>query len=190
MPFPFFLAATFLSAGSSVIGGISANNTAKYNAWQAEFAGRLQGFNIETERKLNMAEAAQRHNDRLDLYRENLSANIATFSAAGRDIGGADRSVAAFLARQEEVAAGDTSRSDFMAQITSQKMMAESASAIAEGKLRAAAITAEGRGQMLSSIVGAFSTIAGGLNQYNQIKTGPLFGSRRTVGIPHSERIG
>jgi hypothetical protein len=181
MPFPFFLAATLFSAGSSVIGGISANNTAKFNAWQSEFAGRLQGFNIETERKLNMAEAAQRHNDRLELYRENLSANIATFSAAGRDIGGADRSVAAFLARQEEVAAGDTSRSDFMAQITSQKMQAEAASAIAQGRQLAAAQLAQGRGQMLSSIVGAFSTIAGGLNQYNQIKTGPLFGPRRTV---------
>ena len=184
-----FLASSLISAGASVVGGISANRTAKFNAWQSEFAGRLEGFNIETERKLNMAEAAQRHNDRLDLYRENLSANIATFSAAGRDIGGADRTVAAFLARQEEVAAGDTSRSDFMAQITSQKMMAESASAIAEGKQRAAAITAEGRGQMVSSLVGAFSTIAGGLNQYNQIKTGPLFKPRPTVGRPASERF-
>lgn len=190
MALPFLLlAATAVSAGASVVGGISANRTAKFNAWQAEFAGRLEGFNIETERKLNMAEAAQRHNDRLDLYRENLSANIATFSAAGRDVGGQDRTVAAFLARQEEVAAGDTSRSDFMAQITSQKMQAESMSAIAEGKQRAAAITAEGRGQMVSSIVGAFSTIAGGLNQYNQIKTGPLFKPRPTVGRPASERF-
>jgi hypothetical protein len=164
------LASTALSAGSQVAGGIGASKTGKFNAWQSEFAGRLEGFNIETERKLNMAEAAQRHNDRLDLYRENLSANIAAFSAAGRDIGGADRSVAAFLARQEEVAAGDTARSDFMAQITSQKMMAESASAVSQGRQVAAAQRREGQAQMFSSIVGAFSTVAGGLNKYGQIK--------------------
>lgn len=187
MPLPFlFLFATGLSAGASVVGGISANQTAKFNAWQSEFTGRLEGFNIETERKLNMAEASQRHNDRLAIYRENLSANIATFSAAGRDIGGSDRSVAAFLARQEEVAAGDTTRSDFMAQITSQKMMAESAAAVSQGKQLAAAQLAEGRGQMFSSIVSAFSTVAGGLNQYSQIKTGPLFSSP-PQSVPRSE---
>jgi hypothetical protein len=120
MPFlpALFLASTAISAGAQVAGGIGAARTAKFNAWQSEFAGRLEGFNIETERKLSMAEASQRHNDRLELYRENLSSNIASFAAAGRDVGGQDRSVARFLERQKEVAAGDTKRSDFMAQIT------------------------------------------------------------------------
>jgi hypothetical protein len=171
MALPFlFLASSLISAGASVVGGISANRTAKFNAWQSEFAGRLEGFNIETERKLAMAEAAQNHNDRLELYRENLSANIATFSAAGRDIGGADRTVAAFLTRQQEVAAGDTSRSDFMAQIVSQKMQAEALSAKAGGAQRAAAIRAEGKAAAISGMIGAFTTTAGGLYNYNLIK--------------------
>lgn len=173
MPFPFlFAAATAISAGAQVAGGIGAARTATFNAWQAEFAGRLDAFNIETERKLSMAEASQRHNDRLQLYRENLSSNIAAFAASGRDIGGQDRSVAAFLERQKEVAAGDTQRSDFMAQITSQKMQAEAMSAKAGGAQRAAAIRAEGNAQAIASMVGAFTTIAGGIHQYNLIRAG------------------
>jgi len=166
-----FLASTVASAGGQVAGGIGAARTAKFNSWQAEFAGRLEAFNIETERKLSMAEAAQRHNDRLELYRENLSSNIAAFASAGRDIGGSDRTVAAFLERQKEVAAGDTTRSDFMAQITSRKMQAEALSARASGAQRAAAIRAEGKAAAISSAIGAFTTVAGGLYQYNMIRT-------------------
>jgi hypothetical protein len=173
MPFlpALFLASTAISAGSQVAGGIGAARTAKFNSWQTEFAGRLEAFNIETERKLSMAEAAQRHNDRLELYRENLSSNIASFAAAGRDVGGSDRTVAAFLERQKEVAAGDTKRSDFMAQITSQKMQAEAMSARAGGAQRAAAIRAEGKAAAISAGIGAFTTVAGGLYQYDLIRT-------------------
>ena len=192
MAFQFlFLAASALSAGSQLAGGIGAARTAKFNAWQSEFAGRLEGFNIESERKIAMAEAAQRHNDRLDLYRENLSANIASFAASGRDIGGQDRTVAAFLQKQQDVAAGDTARSDFMAQIQSQKLKAESLSAVAEGRQRAAAIRAEGRAAAISSVIGAFTTVAGGLYQYQQIKTPtPLRASASsTYPSPHAARI-
>ena len=167
---PLFLASTAVSAGAQIASGIGAARTAKFNAWQTEFAGRLDAFNIETERKLMAAEAAQRHNDRLELYRENLSANIASFAAAGRDVGGQDRTVAAFLRKQQEVAAGDTQRSDFMAQMTSQKMRAEAMATRAEGRQRAAAIRAEGKAQAISSVIGAFTTVAGGLHQYGQIK--------------------
>jgi hypothetical protein len=166
-----FLGSTLASGGAQVAAGLGAARTAKFNAWQTEFAGRLEAFNIESERKLSMAEAAQRHNDRLQLYRENLSSNIASFAASGRDVGGSDRTVAAFLERQKEVAAGDTKRSDFMAQIQSQKMMAEAESARAGGQQRAAAIRAEGKAAAVSAAIGAFTTVAGGLHQYNMIRT-------------------
>jgi len=172
MAVPFFLlASTIVGAGAQIAGGIGAARAANFNGQQAEFAGRLEAFNIETERKLSMAEAAQRHNDRLQIYSENLSSNIASFAAAGRDVGGADRTVSAFLDRQKEIAAGDTSRSDFMAQITSQKLQAESLAAKAGGQQRAAAIRDEGRAAAISSMVGAFTTLAGGLYQYNAIRT-------------------
>jgi hypothetical protein len=187
MPFlsALFLASTAISAGAQVAGGIGAARTAKFNSWQSEFAGRLEGFNIETERKLSMAEASQRHNDRLELYRENLSSNIASFAAAGRDVGGQDRSVARFLERQKEVAAGDTKRSDFMAQITSQKMQAEALSARAGGAQRAAAIRAEGKAAAISAGIGAFTTVAGGLYQYDLIRTPSA--PRATSARPRSE---
>lgn len=170
-PITMFLVSTAISTGAQVASGIGAARTAKFNSWQADFSGRLEAFNIETERKLSMAEASQRHNDRLQLYRENLSSNIAAFAAAGRDVGGQDRSVARFLERQKEVAAGDTKRSDFMAQIASQKMQAEAMSAKAGGAQRAAAIRAEGKAQAISSMIGAFTTVAGGLYQYDLIRT-------------------
>ena len=40
------------------------------------------------------------------------------------------------------------------------------------GQQRAAAIRAEGRAMALSSVVNAFSTVAGGLYNYNMIRTG------------------
>lgn len=165
-----FLASTVASAGGQVAGGIGAARTAKFNSWQAEFAGRLEAFNIETERKMMMAEAAQNHNDRLELYRENLSANIAAFAAAGRDVGGQDRTVAAFLERQKEVAAGDTARSDFMANLQSKRMIAEAKAVRAGGEQRASAIRQEGRAAAISAGIGAFTTLAGGLYQYDQIR--------------------
>jgi hypothetical protein len=165
------LAATAVSAGAQVAGGIGASKAAAFDSWQAEFQGRLNGFNIETERQLYMAEASQRSNDRLEMYRQNLSSNIASFAAAGRDVGGQDRSVANFLSRQKEIAGEDVRRVATMADLNSRKMQAESLSATAEGVQRAAAIRAEGQSAMTSSMIGAFSTVAGGLYQYNQIRT-------------------
>lgn len=165
------LAATAVSAGAQIAGGIGAAKTAAFDSWQAEFQGRLNGFNIETERQLYMAEASQNSNDRLEMYRQNLSSNIATFAASGRDVGGQDRSVANFLQKQKEVAGEDIKRVATMADLNSRKMQAESLSATSEGVQRAAAIRAQGQAQAISSMIGAFSTVAGGLYQYNQIRT-------------------
>lgn len=173
------LAATAVSAGAQIAGGIGASKTAAFDSWQAEFQGRLNGFNIETERQLYMAEASQRSNDRLEMYRQNLSSNIATFAAAGRDVGGQDRTVANFLEKQKEIAGEDIKRVATMADLNSRKLQAESLSATAEGVQRAAAIRAQGQAQAISSMIGAFSTVAGGLYQYNQIAT--PFSARSTV---------
>ncbi len=165
------LAATAVSAGAQVAAGYGASQTAAFDSWQAEFQGRLNGFNIETERQLYMAEASQRSNDRLEMYRQNLSSNIAAFAAAGRDVGGQDRTVATFLDRQKQIAGEDVKRAATMADLNSRKLQAESLAATAEGLQRAAAIRREGEAQFISSVIGAFSTVAGGLYQYNQIRT-------------------
>lgn len=143
------LAAAGVSAGSSILSGIGAKKSADLNA-----------FNIGTEKKLSQAEAAQRNNDRMELYRSNLSANIATFAAQGRDVG-ADRSVSAFLDRQKEIAVRDTGRSDFMAMMQGMKLDAE-----------AAATRREGRAAMTAGFVDGFTTMASGLHKYNETKAG------------------
>jgi hypothetical protein len=148
-----FAILSLVSSGVSAVGQIQAGRA-------QQRASQLNAFNIETDRERSKAEARQRHNDRLEQYRSNLSANIAAFAASGRDIG-ADRSVGAFLQRQKEIAASDTARSDFMGQAAAAKLTAQ-----------AATERSEGRAAMTAARIGAFTSLASGINRYNQIKTG------------------
>lgn len=141
------LASTAVSAAGQMAAGAAAKKAADLNA-----------FNIETDRVRSQTEALQRHNDRLELYRSNLSANIAAFSAQGRDVGG-DRSVAAFLERQKQIASDDTKRSDFMGAAQAAKMQQQ-----------ATATRIEGRAQQQAATIGAFTSLASGLYSYNQVK--------------------
>lgn len=143
----FMLASTAVSAA----GQIAAGNAARK-------AGELNAYNIETDRVRSKTEALMRHNDRLEQYRSNLSANLATFAAQGRDIGG-DRSVAAFLERQKQIATDDTRRSDFMGAAQAAKMMQQ-----------ATAERVEGRARQQAAAIGAFTSLASGLYNYSLIK--------------------
>jgi len=147
-PITMMLLASGVQAGSSILGGIGAKKAADLNA-----------FSLETERKLGEAEALQRSNDRMELYRSNLSANIASFAAQGRDIG-ADRSVSAFLNKQREIAVSDTARSDFMSMMQSMQLTQ-----------KAAAVRTEGRASLVAGFTDAFTTMAGAQNKYSQTKT-------------------
>lgn len=145
---PFMMLA---STAVSAAGQIAAGNAARS-------AGELNAYNIETDRVRSQAEALQRHNDRLEQYRSNLSANIASFAAQGRDVG-ADRSVAAFLERQKQIAADDTARSDFMGAAQAAKLMQQATTERIEGRAKQTAAT-----------VGAFTSLASGLYRYGQVK--------------------
>ena len=122
-------------------------------------AAYLNAYNIETQRKISDTEAKQRNNDRMEQYRSNLSSNIASFAAMGRDIGGADRSVGAFLDRQKKIATDDTARSDFMGMAQGMKLQQQ-----------AAATRIEGRARMTAANIAAFTTLVSGINSYNQTK--------------------
>lgn len=147
---------TALAIGSTLLGAAGTLGAGK----AARRAAELNAYNIETERELSKAQTLQRHNDRLEQYRSNLSANIAAFSAMGRDIGGQDRSVAAFLEKQKRIAADDTARSDFMGMMDQMKMTAQ-----------AAATRTEGRAVQASATIQAFTSLAQGLYQYNVVRT-------------------
>jgi len=120
----------------------------------AKAAADLDAFNIETQREVSKAEALQRHNDRLEQYRANTKANIAAFSASGADIR-PDKSVGAFLDRQKEIATQDTKRSDLMGLFEQMKLTQQ-----------ATATRIEGRARKQAAMIGAFSTMAQGITDY------------------------
>ncbi len=136
-----------IAAGVSAAGQIAAGKA-------AEEASKLDAFNIETQKVISQAQALQRHNDRLEQYRYNLKANIASFYASGRDVS-SDRSVGAFLERQREVATQDTRRSDLMGVFEAMKLQQQ-----------ATATRIEGRARKQAAMIGAFSTMAQGYADY------------------------
>jgi hypothetical protein len=95
-------------------------------------AREAEAFNIETEKVRSQANALQRHNDRLEQYRLNTKANLATFSATGRDIG--RYNVKAFMERQKEITTQDTTRSDIMGMFESMKLAQAARTSRAEGR--------------------------------------------------------
>lgn len=125
----------------------------------AQEGAELDAFNTETDKVRSQTEALQRHNDRLEQYRQNNASNIASFYAMGRDI--TDRSVMAFLEKQKQTAAEDTRRSDIMGMFESMKLQQQANS-----------IRAEGRARKQAAMIGAFSTLASGISDYQDTKGG------------------
>ena len=116
-------------------------------------AAELDAFATETEKKRSKVSALQRHNDRLELYRNNLAANISSFR--GRD----DASVRAFLNRQREIALEDTSRSDLMGMFEQAKLQQQ-----------ATTIRVEGRAREKAAQIKAFTTLMGGMMQFQDTR--------------------
>ena len=125
----------------------------------AEEGSKLDAFNIETDRELGKAQAFQNANARADVYRSNMSTNIASFAASGRDVG-ADRSVSAFLQKQKEVVGKDLKSNATMALIEANKATAQ-----------ASAVRAEGRAARQSATIGALTSIVSGAFQYYDVRT-------------------
>lgn len=136
------LIGSVVGAAGQMAAGKAAQETAELNA-----------YNVETDKVRSETEARQRHNDRLEQYRSNLSANIAAFSAAGRDI--SDKSVKAFLEKQKEIASDDTRRSDFMGAAEAARLQQQ-----------ATAARVEGRAMRQAATIGAFTTLASGISNF------------------------
>jgi len=136
---------TLLAFGSKVVqaGAMASAGRAQRKA------AELDAFATETEKKRSKVAALQRHNDRLELYRNNLAANISAFR--GRD----DASVQAFLTRQRNIALEDTSRSDLMGMFEQAKLQQQ-----------ATTIRVEGRAREKAAKIKAFTTLASGIMQF------------------------
>lgn len=142
------------SAGLSAIGQIAAGRAQQQ-------ASQLNAFNIKTDKKLNKVQALQQARARQEEYDLATSANIAAFAAAGRDVG-SDKSVQAFLERQEELVGEDIGR--IARQESIQGMKSEMA-AMAERR--------RGRNAYASSLFSAAGTIGQGIYQYDTIRAKP-----------------
>jgi len=144
---PLMIASTALS----VFGQIAAGKA------QQE-ASELNAFGIETETELGKAQAMQMAQARMDEYNSASSANLASFAAAGRDIG-SDRSVKAFMEKQKEVVGKDVGRMDIQSQMN-----------LLKGRQQAAAERTAGRAARTASLFSAASTAASGIYKYHLAK--------------------
>jgi hypothetical protein len=142
--------------GFSVFGAINQAKTGDNEKRVSD----INAYNLETDKKRSDIEARQRHNDRLDQYRSNLSENVAAFYAMGRDASD-DKSVEAFLKRNREVATRDTARSDFMGAAEGMKTM-QAARATRQG----------GRASQTAGYINAFTTLGSGLATYYKARSG------------------
>lgn len=148
MAFPLLmLASTALSVGGQIAAGVGAQRTSELNA-----------YNTETEAELGKAQAMQMAQARIDEYESASSANLASFAAAGRDIG-SDRSVKAFMDKQKEIIGKDIGRMGTQAQMELMK-----------GRQQAAAERTAGRAAKTASLFSAASTATSGLYKYQMAK--------------------
>lgn len=147
-PMTMMMVSSAISSVGSIVGGISAKNEAK-----------LTAFNIETDKKFNQAQAAQMASARKEEYDMATSSNIAAFSAAGRDIG-SDRSVKAFLQKQQEIMGQDIGRIQTQTRIEDIKATQQ-----------AAAVRREGQQALIGSLFDAASQGAKGYSYYTRAKT-------------------
>lgn len=150
------------AAGLSAVGQIAAGRAQQQ-------ASQLNAFNIKTDKKLNKVQALQQARARQEEYDLATSANIAAFAAAGRDVTAdvgfaqqQDKSVQAFLQRQEELVGEDIGR--IARQESIQGMKSEMA-AMAEKR--------RGRNAYVSSLFSAVGTIGQGIYQYDTTRAKP-----------------
>ena len=132
---------TGISAYSSIRAGKEAKKEAQFNAAQ-----------MERDMELGRIEATQNATAMAQDYAMSVSANDAFFAFAGRDV--TDRSVRAFMERQEEIYSTDISR---LASDTNMRAQSVAAMAGAERQ--------RGRNALTAGYLGAAQSIAGGIYQ-------------------------
>ena len=140
-----------IAAGIGAVGQIAAGRAQQQ-------ASQLNAFNIKTDKQLNEVQAMQQARARKEEYDLATSANVAAFSAAGRDVG-ADRSVQAFFEKQEELVGQDLGR---IARQQSIESMKSEMAAMAEKR--------RGRNAYTASLFNAAGTIGQGIYQYQMTR--------------------
>lgn len=141
------LGGTAISAAGQIYGGMAAKSASELNAYQ-----------METDKKFNQAQAMQAAQARREEYDLATASNIASFAAAGRDIA-QDRSVEAFLKRQEEILGKDLGR---IQNQTNWEDVKSDMAAMAERR--------RGRNALTASLFQAAGTVGQGIYNYQTVK--------------------
>ena len=136
-----------VSAAGTIYGGVAGEKSSELNAYQ-----------METDKKFNQAQAMQAAQARREEYDLATASNIASFAAAGRDIA-QDRSVEAFLKRQEEILGKDLSR---IQNQTNWEDVKSDMAAMAERR--------RGRNALTASLFQAAGTVGQGIYNYQIVK--------------------
>ena len=139
----FQLVSLGLSVYSSARSGKAQKSAAEANAQQ-----------MERDMELGKIEAAQNALAMSQDYAQSVSSNEAFFAFSGRDV--SDRSVRAFMQRQEEIYSTDISR---LASDT--QMRAQSAAAMAGAERK------RGRNALTAGYLGAATSFGEGIYKYN-----------------------
>ena len=145
IPVALMIAATAVSAGGQILGGIGAKKSSDLNA-----------FNIETDKKLNKVQAMQESEARRADYDLATASNIAAFAAMGR--AQSDNSVQAFLKRQKETFGEDIGRAQMQTAMESRK-----------SDIAASTERRRGRNTLLASTISAAGTIGQGAMDYDRV---------------------
>ena len=140
-------AGTTVAVIGTILGGIGAKQQAD-----------LSAFNIETENIQNKTLAKQQAQARREEYDSATQTNLAMFAAMGRDIG-SDRSVQAFLDRQEAIVARDVGRIQDQAQMQNLRSIQ-----------MAAAERKRGQNALVSSLFSAAGQAGTGIYQYKAVQ--------------------
>jgi len=149
---------SFLAIANLGMGLVKAGQEIR-TAEEQRRADELQAFNNDTDAVRSNAEALQRHNNRLEEYRANISTNIAAFSASGRDVYDSP-SINDFFQRQKKVVAKDLRVSDFMGAAEAAKIRANSA-----------VIRQEGTARRNAAHFNAFTSVVSSISDYSKTKT-------------------
>ena len=145
-------AAIVAGTAISAYGSVKAGKADK----AATFANAQQ---MERDMELGRIEATQNATAMAQDYAMSVSANDAFFAFTGRDV--SDRSVRAFMERQDEIYSTDISR---LASDTNMRAQSVAAMAGAERQ--------RGRNALTAGYLGAAQSIAGGIYRAGTVKTG------------------
>lgn len=140
-----------LAAAGTAVSISSANRQKKASAEAARVAkevGELESRQFINELFLGRAQAISRGNQRLAEMQQAENQNVAKFSAMGRD----DRSVAAFLKANRELAGADLQAIERASELESAKRITEAAVAKKYGENKAAGLRAMGNANYMSNM--------------------------------------